>query len=226
MTANDSDLRTSREDSRLVHEVTNRIRSMISGGLLEQGSRLHQENLAETLGVSRTPIREALLQLEREGLVVVDPRRGRFVKTVSNDDLLFVYEARLELEPVAARLGCMKATKQDRTQIKALQRSRRRGGGRPTAEVDGRLHLDLHRQLAAPCGNPIILEFLGTLWTHDDNHRLFRLRVQTKAELADIDSEHQEIIAAYLEGSGDRVEELMRAHIAARPPRFEGQEAR
>src|SRR5262249_59318784 len=79
------------------------LRDAIVDGRLQPGERLRTVALAESLNLSRTPVREALVQLEREGLVEIVPRRGAVVRAFANEDLLDLYEVRAVLEAAAAR---------------------------------------------------------------------------------------------------------------------------
>lgn len=83
--------------------VVERLRDAIASGRLEGGQRLREEELAEFLGVSRGPIREALVQLEREGLVIKQPNKSACVARLSREDLEEVYSLRLALEQFAIR---------------------------------------------------------------------------------------------------------------------------
>jgi DNA-binding GntR family transcriptional regulator len=83
-------------------EVADILREAIWRGQLRPGERLNELVLAEQIGVSRPPLREAIRTLEGEGLVVSKPRRGAFVKTLSSDDVLEIYSLRCALETIAA----------------------------------------------------------------------------------------------------------------------------
>ena len=89
----------------IVDRVYESVRTRILDGSLERGARLRQEALAAELGVSRTPLREALRRLASEGLVELEPNRGARIPDLSRADMLSAYEARLALEPGAARAG-------------------------------------------------------------------------------------------------------------------------
>ncbi len=83
--------------------ATELIRQAILDGRLEPGSRLKEEELARELGISRTPVREALLMLQAEGLIETTPNRGAVVRTHDADDLIDLYQLRALLEGYAAR---------------------------------------------------------------------------------------------------------------------------
>ncbi len=86
------------------------IRQAISGGDLKPGQRLVESDIAEQMGISRAPVREALCQLETEGLVVSEPHRGTFVTEVSATDLWEIYTLRAAIERLAVRLVTEKAS--------------------------------------------------------------------------------------------------------------------
>jgi DNA-binding GntR family transcriptional regulator len=89
------------------------IRQAILDGRYEPGSRLKEEELAGELGISRTPVREALLMLQSEGLVVTTPNRGAVVRSHDADDLRDLYQLRALLEGYAARLAAAKVTDEE-----------------------------------------------------------------------------------------------------------------
>ena len=93
--------------------VFNTLRDAIINGDLEPGERLIEISLADTLGVSRTPVREAIRELENEGLVVMTPRKGAEVAKISRDDLTDVLEVRRVLEILAMELACEKITEEE-----------------------------------------------------------------------------------------------------------------
>ena len=206
-----------RRDNRLVHEVTERIRSMILSGELEAGSRLHQERLAELLNVSRTPVREALLQLEQDGLILVTPGRGRFVRVVTDEEMRAVHELRLFLEPLAARLSCERAGSGAVSRLRAVQAKQRRRLDRGDKELFGAT-VEFHRELVSSCGNGLLVEFLNRLWGHEENQRLFDVVTGEPGRLAAIVADHDVLLDAFAAGDGARVEELMRDHIQSELP--------
>jgi DNA-binding GntR family transcriptional regulator len=89
-------------------------------GKLKQGDRLIEEELSEMIGVSRAPIREALRSMEKDGLVVIAPRKGTVVNSISREDIAEIYEVASVLEALAVRLFCEKATEEDLEKLKNL----------------------------------------------------------------------------------------------------------
>lgn len=100
--------------------VADMIRDLILSGQLEPGQRLTQNQIAEQLGVSRTPVREALQKLASEGLVTFSPYKGASVAEFSAADLMDIYSIRIALEGYCARLAAAQITDEQLVQLEAL----------------------------------------------------------------------------------------------------------
>jgi DNA-binding GntR family transcriptional regulator len=125
--------------------VIDQVRDSILQGYFPPGARLREEQLAEALDVSRGPIRSALLQLEREGLVIRRRNRGAVVASLSRDDLEEVYSLRLAIEPVACRWAAGHAVETDLQRMQAVidgysKTLTRRVSDADAAEADLRFH--------------------------------------------------------------------------------------
>ena len=99
--------------------VFNTLRKAILTGELKPGERLLEIHLANQLGVSRTPIREAIRKLELEGLVIMMPRRGAEVAQITEKSLRDVLEVRRALDALCAELACERITEEEKQQLKA-----------------------------------------------------------------------------------------------------------
>jgi DNA-binding GntR family transcriptional regulator len=134
----------------LADEIVIRLREAILSGQFEPDERLGEQFLAETLGVSRGPIREALNQLEREGLVIIRRNRGAFVARLSREDVDEVYSLRLALEKLAVQLAIQNASPTDLDEMQGtidtmasyLERGLTEQEG---AELDVRFHDIMYR---------------------------------------------------------------------------------
>ena len=93
----------------------------IVSGRLAPNQRINQDAVARELGVSKTPVREALRWLERDGLVRLEPNRGAFVAEFTDRDLFEIYELRELLEPHAAAIACAVATRADVAELRDLR---------------------------------------------------------------------------------------------------------
>ncbi len=117
--------------------VSEELREAILSGEFGPGERLRTESLAKRFGSSRTPVREALVQLEGEGLVDIEPRRGALVRSFASSDLIDLYEIRALLEPAAAARAALRVREDQLDRLGALVAlSDARGGGRaPTGAM-------------------------------------------------------------------------------------------
>lgn len=106
----------------LVYEVTARLRNEILNGNLQEGEKLVQDEWAEKLNVSRTPIREALKQLEMEGLVKLTPRRGAIVTPITKEDIEEIYYMRSILEGIVVERSLPYLTDEDKQQLGEILR--------------------------------------------------------------------------------------------------------
>lgn len=125
----------------LADGVTDQIRRAILNADLEEGAAIPEAQLAARLGVSRGPVREALFQLEREGLVAFDPRGRSRVRSLTAEDFEELYSLRLQLESMSVALAAKKLTAEDRA---ALEDNLARCATAPTLAEMGRLDLEFH----------------------------------------------------------------------------------
>jgi DNA-binding GntR family transcriptional regulator len=186
------------------------LRERILAGELEGGTRLHQENLSAQLGVSRTPVREALTRLAAEGLVELLPNRGARVAAVTLADIRAAFEARLGIEPFTARLAAERrapaALKTMRAAIGEQQRART---PRTTYKAIRKYHL----AIVEAAGNPHLVRFAETLWSGRIGLHVY-LRQLSPDMLAGDVAEHEHILAAIERRDGPEAERLAREHIA------------
>jgi DNA-binding GntR family transcriptional regulator len=193
--------------------VTDRIADEIVSGGLPAGSRLTEMALAERLGVSRSPIREALRNLSREGLVDLIPRRGAQVAGVSSADAVRLYECRMLLEPEACRDAVAALTDADILTLQALLGEMRSGdAGVGTSPGPAGDH-GYHRRWLRACANPILRELIELTWLRTE--RYWRLFKYLPAHYMDGSvAYHQRLHAAITdrdaEGAAETLRELLR----------------
>ena len=153
--------------------VFNTLRKAILKGELKPGERLMEIALADKLGVSRTPIREAMRKLELEGLVVMVPRKGAQVANITEKDLNDVLEVRIALENMAIEKACARMTQED---IRELERAAEEfqhitAGGSlvEMAEADEEFHEKIYRS----SGNDRLMQVLSNL-----REQIYRYRIE------------------------------------------------
>ena len=143
--------------------VADGIRLAILRGQLAPGQVLRQEELAKQFGLSRAPVREALRQLETEGLVVSYPNRGTVVAELSPEDIEEVFLIRVTLETTALRLSIPKMTDSDFRKAEAVLDQT---DNDPNPAHSAELNWAFHESLYAPAGLPKLLNIVRTLHNH------------------------------------------------------------
>ena len=193
----------------LRRQVYERLEDMIVDGVLTPGQHLVELELAERLGVSRNPVREALQALERGGWVDLRPRHGAFVHTPSAEEANEFFHVRSVLEAEAARLAAEHADEASAAALAALVDEAAR-----TPENDAPTLADLntgfHRQVAAMAGNRVLAELLGAF------EKRLRWYFKPVAMVGGDRSwdQHAALVKAFAAGDANWAEALMREHTA------------
>lgn len=200
----------------VVDHVYTALRERILSGDLPRASKLRQVSLAEEMGVSRTPLREALRRLAAEGLVDFSPNRGATVSELDFGDMRHAWAARVALEPGAARLA---AERRDPDGIAAMRDAiaaqRGADGERGQSFASNRA---FHLALAAASGNPHLTRFAEMLWVPRIGVPIYAAQAAEPAGPSAWADEHERIADAIEHGDAEAAERLTRAHIAAHPP--------
>lgn len=186
------------------------ILSEIQQGRLLPGARLRETELAERLGISRTPVREAIRQLEADGLVTHLPRQGASVRGLEYGEVIELYEMRAVLEGTAARLAARMALPVEIEELAALNAQLAAAAvGAPAQEANRQFH----RTLIDAARNRYLLKTVSAL-----QKTLLILGPTTLAEPERQEgavSEHAEVIAALTARDGDAAELAMKRHVEA-----------
>lgn len=168
--------------------------------------------LAESLGIGRTPVREALKRLEVDRLVVSYPRRGTFATGVDITDLAHISEIRVQLEPLAARRAAERATPAVRTEINELADTIAGTDVRSMARNDlMQWDLRVHRAIYRAAGNPHLEDTL--IRYHNLATRIFCLFIDRMNDFDRHIGEHAGLLRAVATGDGDNAEKRARAHV-------------
>lgn len=186
------------------------ILSEIQHGRLLPGARLRETELAGRLGISRTPVREAIRQLESEGLVTHLPRQGATVRGLDHAEVIELYEMRAVLEGMAARLAARMALPVEIEELEALNAQLAVAGRGAPAQEANRL---FHRTLIDAARNRYLLRSVNGL-----QKTLLILGPTTLAESERQENavtEHAQVIAALIARDGDEAERAMRRHVEA-----------
>lgn len=187
------------------------LRQAIITGEIAPGGRLMEIPLAKQLGVSRTPVREAIRMLELEGLVVMVPRRGAEVARITEKDLKDALEVRCALEELAVVLACERITPEGRDRLKAACIAFREAIS--TKHVPSIVDRDVqfHDAIFVASDNPRLVTMTHNLW-----EQVYRYRVEYVKDISYHDvlvREHDAITNAILMQDSNLARELMRTHI-------------
>jgi DNA-binding GntR family transcriptional regulator len=190
-------------------QVAEHLKAEILAGERAPGSRLPQVEIARRLGVSTTPVREALAALQREGLVRLHPQRGAVVFLPSVDDLREHYEIRAALEALAAAKAAERFKPQWAPPLQALLDEMREG---PPASRYLALNQHFHTALYEHAVRPQLVEMIAGLRDASSAY-LHIYRAQDDFPVARLDAEHRAILAACLHRDPDAAAHATRAHL-------------
>lgn len=187
------------------------LRDAIQRGILEPGERLMEIQLAEELGISRTPVREAIRKLEQEGYVIMMPRRGTYVSSMSVRDVKEIFEIRSALESLATTLATMRIEADELEKLRTL-----------LTEIEGHIERkDIEKIVATD------IEFHGLLYQVSRNERLVAIISNLKEQLArfrtlsmsypgrlkETLAEHRAMVEAIAEGDVDAARDAAERHM-------------
>ncbi|OGA99795.1 MAG: hypothetical protein A3E79_19440 [Burkholderiales bacterium RIFCSPHIGHO2_12_FULL_61_11] len=187
-------------------------------GVLTPGLPLDEKALAERFGVSRTPVREALLTLAAQHLVTIQPRSGMYVHAPDPSELVSMLEALSELEAVVARLSTLRMDHGQRERLQALSLLTDEAAQRGERLAFEQANQQFHDALYEGCGNSIVVDQVRQLrlrlWA-------FRRRVRDQpGRLQSSAADHRAIVAGLLANDLERAVNAMREHISAKGRAF------
>jgi DNA-binding GntR family transcriptional regulator len=189
---------------RAYHEI----RRMIVRLELAPGDVIDDDALQQRLGISRTPIREALQRLVRDQFVTVMPRRGMYVSGIEVAELTLLYETRAMLEPFAARLACARSKPHHWEHMAAALAE-----AHPGATADELMAIDrrCHEIVWQAADNRFLTDTLDMLYAQSD--RLWHMYLADVDDMAHAVAEHVEILEALSDAEAERAAALSEAHI-------------
>lgn len=191
--------------------VFHMIRENILSGKYKKDEELKEKNIGEELGVSRTPVREALRQLEFEGLVTIIPNKGAYVVGISQKDIKDIYEIRCRLEGLCAKWAAEHITKE---QIDELEENiflsgfhAEKGNAEQLVELDDKFHEILYTAAGSRELRHVLSDF------HHYAQRVRKITLSDKTRAVDSNGEHKKIVEALKKHDADLAERLAKWHI-------------
>jgi len=194
------------------------IEEMIAVGKLPPGHHLDETELANEFGVSRTPIREALIQLASMGIIVMRPRRGALVTEIAPQQLIEMFEVMAELEAMCARLAARRMTPAEHAILLASHLACTAARDDEDSDVYFYKNEEFHQQIYIGSQNTFLAEQARALQRRLRPYRRLQLRVRNRVK-ASFD-EHGAVVDAIIAGDGERASELLRDHIMIQGQRF------
>ena len=191
--------------------VFENLRTAILEGELKAGKRLMEVQLAEQLGVSRTPIREAIRKLELEGLVVMLPRKGAYVANMSFKDLIDVLEIRASLEGLAAYLAAERRRDEDIVELERVAKEFEKSVRETNIDNVLKKDIEFHEKIFLMANNKKLYQIITSLW--EQVHR-FRVTYVSnyEASLSLVD-EHNKMLEAIKSGDSELAKKYATEHI-------------
>ena len=187
------------------------IRDRILRGGYPAGEPLRQDAIAEQLGVSRIPVREALRLLEAEGLVTFNPHRGAVVSTLSLAEIEELFELRAEIEADILRRALPRMTDEQIARAEEILDTYEASLARGQVAGWGGLNWKFHSTLYAPANRPVTMGIVHRLHQHSDRYARMQLALTHGEQRAII--EHRQITAAIRRRNAKRAADLLRRHI-------------
>jgi len=195
----------------LHEELVERLRGMIFSGELKGGDRVPEQRLCDLLGISRTPLREALKVLGNEGLLELLPNRGARVATLSEDDIDEIFPVMGALEALSGELACARLGDDDLAEIKALHYQMALHHTRRELRDYFRVNQQIHEAILKAARNPTLEAQYTAL---AGRIRLARFRANmTDARWDQAMREHEEMLAALEARDGRKLSEVLSRHL-------------
>ena len=191
--------------------VYEELKMQILKGSIIPGTRMMEVELAEEMGVSRTPIREAIRKLEKEGLVTIEPRRGAYASMISREDMVEILEVRQDLEGLAAYFAADRMTKKQMEELKRVSNSYNAAVKEGNMEAMIKHDTRFHHIIVESCRNKILVQMIEQLQELVLRFRYIYYDNFKRAE--NMPEEHREILEAIASGDADRARAAADVHI-------------
>ena len=191
--------------------IANLLERAILEGRYQPGQRLREVELADRLGVSRTPLREAFYTLETRGLLQILPRRGAFVKSVTVEEMEELFTVRVSLDGLAARLAAEKAEVADIEELKRVHKAQRAAFRKRDDSAFHALGQEFHNLIYAASGNPKLISIYRSLRIDAALYPVADILLPGEPEKSLED--HSELLAAIDARDADKASDIAERHI-------------
>jgi DNA-binding GntR family transcriptional regulator len=194
------------------------IEEMIATGALTPGQHLDETELAKQFGVSRTPIRETLIQLASMGIVVIRPRRGAIVADLGPQQLVEMFEVMSEMEALCGRLAARRMTPEEHQALLAAHAACKEVRESQDPDLYFYRNEAFHDVIYSGSHNQFLIEQTRSLHRRLRPYRRLQLRVRDR--VGNSFAEHDAVVQAIIRGDGEATADLLRGHIMIQGQRF------
>lgn len=198
------------DNTPLSERIAGTIRDYILKGSLKPGERLTEPSLSKLLGISRTPIREALRLLEIEGFVEIIPRRGAVVTVITDKDVDEIFELKIKLESLAAKNASRHMKPSDIEKLKTINDKIESYISSNNVTQMMKLNSEFHSVFMSRCDNGRLLKFLESLSLQFKMATAFSFSVTGR--IKEVVKEHNQMIDAFESKNEKQIEKLVEAH--------------
>ncbi len=203
---------------RISDKLREKIEEQIATGEFAPGSSLDEATLVEQYGVSRTPIREALIQLAAEGLIEIRPRRGAVVTSIGPARLIEMFEVMAELEAMCGRLAARRMTDDERQQLNAAHEACEAARANQDSDQYFYCNERFHAAIYAGSHNSFLRDQANQLHRRLRPYRRLQLRVRDRMSVSY--KEHSAIVNAITLGNAEAAALALREHVVVQGERF------
>lgn len=195
----------------LREQVYDQLKRRLLTGRIRPGTRMMEIDLAADLGVSRTPVREAIRELGKEGLVTIEPRRGAIASEISVKDMIDTLTVREDLDALAAYLASSRITKAE--EKKLMELTDKYAVAIESGDMDTMIRADeaFHKRIAKLSGNKTLYSVVRTVQTQVLRFRY--LYYEDLANYKNMPAEHREIIEALVSGDSEHARKVAFNHV-------------
>jgi DNA-binding GntR family transcriptional regulator len=195
----------------LSEDIAENIKQAIIKGKFKPGERIPEGELAESMGISRTPLREAFRKLQTEGFIAITPRKGAVVAKLDPKEARELYEIKSHLEGVAARLAVPRMKEREIERLEWLDHELVEATGKGDMEGFYRSHTRFHEVFIKLCGNDRLITMIGNLNDHFKRYGMISLTLPGRYDKTH--QQHLGIIEAFRRGVPDLVEQRVRENV-------------
>ena len=199
-------------------QLREKIEEQIATGALPPGSSLDEATLVEQHGVSRTPVREALIQLAAEGLIEIRPRRGAVVTSIGPTRLSEMFEVMAELEAMCGRLAARRMTDAERKALLTAHQACEDARANDDSDAYFYCNEQFHSAIYAGSHNTFLIEQAQALQRRLRPYRRLQLRVRNRMGVSF--KEHLGVVQAIAAGDAEAAAQALRSHVVVQGERF------